>query len=393
MPTSDWGIVVGGGLNGLGVVRALGSGGVRVAVVDANPDAPAMHSRFTRVKARPEGGDLIGAIRDVASRVGGKPALILTTEAAVKAVSDGRAQLLDHVRLAMSPPALMDQLMSKERFQALAEEWGFPVPRSVILERPSDSALAADLTYPCVLKPAVKNEVWERTNQKAYRFADYAELRRFCDGLAEGAPALIVQEWIEGRDSDVYFTFVYRDEQRRTVARFTGRKLRQWPPLVGGTALCTGVDAETDAQLGALTTAFFDRADFVGMGSVEYKRDSRSGRFVMVEPTVGRTNYQEEIATLNGVNLPLAAYCSLCDLPVPAPNPPRRRYAWRDAEGDSRSRARQRGALMPPELEGAIVKDALFRLDDIGPWSHRFSARLAARLGRFRKLLPIGQRV
>ena len=41
---------------------------------------------------------------------------------------------------------------------------------------------------------------------------------------------------------------------------------------------------------------------------MEYKRDRRDGRFYMVEPTVGRTDFQEEVATVNGVNIPLAAY-------------------------------------------------------------------------------------
>ena len=41
-------------------------------------------------------------------------------------------------------------------------------------------------------------------------------------------------------------------------------------------------------------------------------------RFVIVEPTIGRTDWQEEIATQCGVNLPLQAYLAECDLP-PAP--------------------------------------------------------------------------
>jgi D-aspartate ligase len=42
---------------------------------------------------------------------------------------------------------------------------------------------------------------------------------------------------------------------------------------------------------------------------MEFKRDTRTGRFFMVEPTVGRTDYQEEVATLNGANISYAAYC------------------------------------------------------------------------------------
>ena len=41
---------------------------------------------------------------------------------------------------------------------------------------------------------------------------------------------------------------------------------------------------------------------------MEFKRDARTGEFLMIEPTVGRVDWQEEVATLNGVNIPLAAY-------------------------------------------------------------------------------------
>ncbi len=68
-----------------------------------------------------------------------------------------------------------------------------------------------------------------------------------------------------------------------------------------------------------MTTQFFQAAGVIGMASMEYKRDTRSGEFRMVEPTIGRTDYQEEVATLNGVNLPHAAWCSELGLPFPAP--------------------------------------------------------------------------
>ena len=46
----------------------------------------------------------------------------------------------------------------------------------------------------------------------------------------------------------------------------------------------------------------------MGVGSLEFKRDRKTVKFMIVEPTVGRTDAQEEIATLCGVNIPLIAY-------------------------------------------------------------------------------------
>jgi hypothetical protein len=67
-----------------------------------------------------------------------------------------------------------------------------------------------------------------------------------------------------------------------------------------------------------LTEAFFDRVSFIGMGGIEFKRNSRTGQFLMIEPTVGRVDGQEEVATLHGLNIPLAAYLHALEARVAA---------------------------------------------------------------------------
>jgi len=54
---------------------------------------------------------------------------------------------------------------------------------------------------------------------------------------------------------------------------------------------------------------------------VEFKMRPGTDEPVITEPTVGRTNYQNEIAVLNGVNIPLIAYHELASLPVPPTRP------------------------------------------------------------------------
>ena len=125
---------------------------------------------------------------------------------------------------------------------------------------------------------------------------------------------------------------------------------------------------EAEAELSALTDRFFDTVGFAGIGSMEYKRDARDGCFYMVEPTVGRTDYQEEIATLNGVNIPLAAYLGELGLPAP-PNvrvdPPR---AWRDPLAYARARMAGAPDPMPQLLPGIKTCDAYLRGNDPMPY-------------------------
>src|SRR5271166_809021 len=55
------------------------------------------------------------------------------------------------------------------------------------------------------------------------------------------------------------------------------------PPGVGNTAYCTA--AKDVRGLEELTQSFLERVDFVGFGSIEYKWDPASERFVIIEPT------------------------------------------------------------------------------------------------------------
>lgn len=381
-------IVQGSGLNALGVVRSLAVERVRIALVDAQPGGPAVHSRHARphlFESREADADaaLVRAVTKTAQTFVRPPVLILTQEAAVAAVSKHRGLLGEHVRMMLPEQGVLTDLMDKNRFQHRAEALGFPVPRSVIVEGESDARAAESLTYPCVLKPVVKSDYWERSHKKAYRFDDFASLAAFWQSVRE-KPQVIVQEWIEGGDSDVYFTLVHRDAAGRTCASFTGRKILQWPPLVGGTASCMPAP-EASAELDDLTRRFFDAVGLVGLASMEYKRDRRSGRFVMVEPTIGRTDYQEEIATLNGVNVVRAAYRSMAGLPDAAKIAPPRPTLWRDTTSEARSRQAQPNATVPDGVAGARVVDALFRASDPGPWLESQYQRVAKRIYRKRR--------
>lgn len=375
-------IVVGSGLNALGVVRSLAPENIPIAVLDEASGGPAVHSRHATphlLPPHPSNDEWIAAILRLAGD--DRPALFLTQEATVALCSAERDRIAAKVRHVWAARETLSALLDKRGFHTLAQDLGFPVPQSIVFDQGADFAPAARLAYPCILKPVTKNAIWDRRFKKAYRFDAFEPLAEFAKGLADEPSPVIVQEWIEGGDSDVYFTLIYRAEDGTIPASFTGRKIRQWPPLVGGTASCMPAP-EAEAAIAGLTARFFETVKFAGLGSMEYKRDRRTGRYVMVEPTVGRSDYQEEVSTLNGVNVVRAAYRSLANLPPLSPARPQTKVVWRDAAGDENSRARQPDAIDPPEAKGARTADALFRWTDPGPWLADIKTRIAARLGR-----------
>src|SRR5262249_2861885 len=75
------------------------------------------------------------------------------------------------------------------------------------------------------------------------------------------------------------------------------------------------------------------------------KWDGARKRFIMIEPTVGRSDWQEEIATLCGMNIPFRAYRHEIGLPRLGAGRPRVDVAWRSSGAQRWPRNHPRGTI------------------------------------------------
>jgi D-aspartate ligase len=378
-------VIVGGGLNALGIVRSLGRCGIPLLVVDTEAKSPAMRSRYGRkcVVAALESDQLIESLLALAQQFSSPAMLFLTEEKSVNTVSAQRDRLAGAFLLRLPPHPRLMQLMHKQGFSELADIYQAPVPKTVRIENTDDLAKLAALKFPCVFKPGSKSYAYGARFKKAYKVASAAEVAVLFARIAPVLSDMVVQEWIEGDDAEIYFCLQYIGEDGIAAGSFTGRKIRSWPPRIGGTASCTAA-WEHQAELAETTSRFFRDVGFTGMGSMEYKRDVRDNKFYMIEPTVARTDFQEEVATLNGVNIPLAAYCHELGLPFFADAafaPLALPRIWRDPQADRWS-FEEDGCKPDQRSASHKICDAYFRWNDPLPWVDFMLERLISRLGR-----------
>jgi D-aspartate ligase len=310
-------VVVGGSVAGLGVARSLSVARTSVVILDTSRFNAALWSRHCsgRVVASLSGKPLIDALKVLARGFAQPPLLMLTQDAAVEAASQWRAELESCYRFLLPSEATVDLLNDKGRFHDFATQQGLPVPRSVVVTSASAIAELDAIAAPVVVKPARKSALQRPGLDRATRFATMDEAKAHCAALLQQNADAIVQEWIEGPDHGIYFCLFFCDCTGQPLRIFTGRKLTAYPPGVGSTATCIAAP-EVEAQLEALTMRLTTRVGFAGMGGLEFKRNQNTGEFVIIEPTVGRTDWQEEIATLSGVNIPMAALAFAGGQPV-----------------------------------------------------------------------------
>jgi predicted ATP-grasp superfamily ATP-dependent carboligase len=353
-------VVVGGQLNGLSVCRSLAKGDVPVYVLDHRRLDAALWSRYAHpVRTNPlHGPNLLDALRSLSKQLGGRPVLIVTDEMALLTISEFRAELDGLFRLHLPAHETVLMLHDKARFHEFAVAHGLPVPRSEVLRDPTDIERIHALRLPVIIKPADKRFFHLNGAPRLIIANDYNTAASTSRELLTAVGEILVQECIDGPDCNIYFSLFYR--RGDATIQFLGQKLASNPPGSGSTALCVQVnDREIGERLRCTTNEFLNLVGYEGFGGIEYKLDPVWGRFLIIEPTVGRTDWQEEIATLCGVNIPLAGYCEECELPLP----PQKRTAanavvW---QGSYVDRMKVGSSTIPP---GSSVIDGYWRWDD-----------------------------
>jgi D-aspartate ligase len=350
-------VVVNSSLNALGVIRSLAPGRMSVYMVTTTRRCPAAWSRFCRVVQLPSlsGRALIDGLKRLANRIGQKPVLILTGDAEVDAVSTFREELEPLFRISLPSKEVVTLLADKTLFQKYAEREQFPVPRAIVITRASELQLIAGLTPPLVIKPGDKTLVLSGQVERAVRVNTLERARSEASRMLHHAARLVVQEWVDGADTEIYFTLFACDSSCNVLTIFCGRKLVCDPPAVGSTAVCVAAPDQA-AELGSLSRQVIARVGYKGIGSLEFKFNRRAGKFIIIEPTVGRTDWQEEIATLCGANIPLITYWAEVGRQTPESRAGRSDIAWRS----SIEHRVPQGML----AQGAKMFDGYFRLGD-----------------------------
>ena len=340
-------------VNGLTVARALASHGIPVLGVDSRRRLYTGYSRAFSLLLCPDFRKAAGFtafLDDLAEALPRKAALFLTMDEHVTflATEAGRAAR-ERYLMEFPEPDTVDLLMNKRRFTELARERGWPVPQSLFcLSVEELRAQAGELVFPVILKPWVKNRDFRaQSPAKAFRCATADELLARYALMAQWEPEAIVQQWIPGGDDEIRFSFHYLDAALRELASFEGRKIRQWVPECGSTSSAVGVP---EPRVRDLSREILRAAGCIGLGSVEYKRDPRTDRFYIMEPTVGRTNLQIGVAIANGVDLVSRAYFHLIGQPYPGVESPTWNRKWILLGSDLRSAAYwvRRGELTWP---------------------------------------------
>ncbi|MBN8279292.1 MAG: hypothetical protein J0M16_01655 [Gammaproteobacteria bacterium] len=299
-------------VHGLAVARALARHGVTVHAF-AQKGGWAEPTAFTRyatvhVRSGLNRPEFVGHLKRFAGNLpaGRKVVLFPTSDRMAATIARHWDELRDHYLLSWAGCRdLVLDLQSKDNLPRYAERSGIDYPRTATVTSETDARTSAGhLRLPVVVKPARP-----LSSFKAIIVKEAPELA----GLARQYPAdlpFVVQEFIEGGEGSLYACTMYLDGGREVCA-LTSRKLAASPPGLGqGTVFAS----DSNPEVLDLTRRFFAGLDLSGPVALEFKRDP-AGRYWMIEPNVGRTEYCVDLAIHSGMNLPCIEFRHAAGLP------------------------------------------------------------------------------
>ncbi|WP_430816193.1 hypothetical protein [Carboxylicivirga sp. RSCT41] len=253
--------------------------------------------------------DLRQKLISLAQKLPQRPVLMLTNDEKVEFVLDEREELEKHFIINMPTTQTVQQLIDKIKLNAIIDQLNIRVPRTINIENIEHGKQVAELTFPVIVKPFLKSEKWNKAGfSKAIIFNAYDEFAEVFPKMFEAENRIIAQEFIPGGDDHIYYCLAYYSVNGELKSHFTGQKIRQWRILTGST---TSTKPVNEAFVTNESIRIFDAIGYNGLGSIEFKKHQITGDFYMIEPTVGRVDTQQYIATCSGNNIPLKAYCDM----------------------------------------------------------------------------------
>jgi D-aspartate ligase len=148
--------------------------------------------------------------------------------------------------------------------------------------RSRDELAALEITFPVILKPAVRQGRNAFVDAKAWRADDEATLRTRYDEAKTlvGADTIMIQELIPG-DGTAQYSYAAIWDGGKPVTSIVAQRRRQYPVEFGFTS--TLVETIDQPQIEANACRFLASLDYSGLVEVEFKYDARDRRYKILD--------------------------------------------------------------------------------------------------------------
>lgn len=216
-----------------------------------------------------------------------------------------RRQLENKFILPYVTEELMENLIYKENFYEMAENYGLDFPNTFLLSPEMNLDFELPFDFPVVLKASDSVSYFESKfegKEKAYVIYERETLNKTIQNIFTAyKDNLIIQEYIPGGDDTMRVLNAYVDQNHKVRLMALGRIVLEDPtPILLGNYVA--IVPEYDKELYNKYKEFLESISFTGFANIDLKFDKRDGKYKIFELNIrqGRSSY---FVTASGYNL------------------------------------------------------------------------------------------
>jgi predicted ATP-grasp superfamily ATP-dependent carboligase len=219
-----------------------------------------------------------------------------------------KAELSKYYILPVANWEATKKIVDKKYTYEIATRLNIPIPTTLSLDSVASlDSLKNNIDYPCLLKPRRGHEFSHIFDRKAFIIEDFEQLKIRIAQTRQAGCEMMIQEFISGKDDQLLNYIAYYDSASRPLGEFTGRKLRQNPPVLGVGRVAESTHTE---EIIAPSRRILSRLSFVGLCAIEYKKDANDNKPKLLDIN-GRSYMWIGLPIKCGIDFPWIMYNDL----------------------------------------------------------------------------------
>lgn len=334
-------VVLGGYVNGYGIIRGLGEKGIDSILIERKGiKSAATASKYVKKTyyfSDPELEknaflkEMIHLGKQIAPDKG---ILYPTHDEYVITLWKNKKILSSYFEFPMSEWDKVNRMINKKELYKLCEEVGIDYPKTKEIKSYEEYKIQIEeFRFPIIIKPSVwDTELIRALGKKVVIFYDKKEadiyIKRVYVNLNRDG-FLLVQEFIEGKIENMPDVTVFCDKNGKVKCWAAAIKKRQFPPQTGTATMTTilAPSLPTCQNTYELTKKLVEKIGFYGVCDAEYMYDTRDNSYKMMEVNT-RFHMQNYMICASGVNMAYYVYCEHQGKSYKYHSVPTRLVAW-----------------------------------------------------------------
>jgi D-aspartate ligase len=300
--------------NGLAAIRSLGAYGAQIIAIDHHKRRAGQYSKYVKerhliTKPNQNEAGFVQDLIDISKNCKSEDPIYLlpVNDEYVRTLAANWERLSAHyIPLFETDVEQLDTITNKVNFSAFAKKIGIPQPERYTLEEVENSSV----TYPIIFKPDERRSL-ENIRSKVFKVKlchNDVEGKEFVAYLRTEGIEVIIQQFIPGGDDELYTGGVVALEGK-LLGCFTGKKVRQYPPMAGQASWATSLESK---KLVEYSNRIVSELGFSGLSQIEFKH--WDGELYVIEMNPRAWSWHG-LAKPSGVDLPAILIDSVINKP------------------------------------------------------------------------------